>query len=109
MLLETVDYSAGVGSYTLASTPTTIDTIDNTKYRSAKYVIQATHASGFQTIEVLVMHDGTDVYITRYGLMFTASELAEFSVDKDGDNIRLLATPSNTNTSFKFTRTVVQA
>lgn len=27
MLLETVDYSAGVGSYTLASTPTTIDNI----------------------------------------------------------------------------------
>jgi hypothetical protein len=100
-------------NYYVASTTTVdqvIDSFDATVYRSAKYVVQCTHATlGYQTIEILVMHDGTNVYITRYGLMFTADELAEFSVAKDDDAIQLLATPTNTNTTFKFTRTVVQA
>ena len=100
-------------NYYVASTTTTdqvIDSFDSSLYRSAKYVVQCTHATlGYQTIEILVMHDGTNVYITRYGLMFTANELAEFSVAKDDDQIQLLATPTNTNTTFKFTRTVVQA
>lgn len=87
-----------------------IDTFDATVYRSAKYVVQCTHSTGgYQTMEILLMHDGTDVYITRYGLMFTGSQLATFDADKSGFNIRLLATPANTNTTFKFTRTVVQA
>jgi hypothetical protein len=87
-----------------------IDTFDASLYRSAKYVVQCTHATGgYQTIEILLMHDGTDVFITRYGLMFTGSQLATFDADKSGDDIRLLATPANTNTTFKFTRTVVQA
>ena len=86
-----------------------IDIFNSLIYRSAKYVIQASHSSGFQTIEVLIMHDNNDVYITRYGLMYTNSELATFSADRDGDDIRLLATPANADTTFKFTRTVVQA
>lgn len=86
-----------------------IDSFDATLYRSAKYVVQCTHGTDFQTIEILVMHNGTDVYITRYGLMYTADELATFSATKSGDDIQLLSTPANTNTTFKFTRTVVQA
>lgn len=87
-----------------------IDTFNATLYRSAKYVVQCTHSTGgYQTMEILLMHNGTDVYITRYGLMFTGSQLATFDADKSGSNIRLLATPVNTNTTFKFTRTVVQA
>jgi hypothetical protein len=86
-----------------------IDSFDATLYRSAKYVVQCTRGTNFQTIEILVMHNGTDVFITRYGLMFTSTELATFSATKSGDDIQLLATPANTNTTFKFTRTVVQA
>ena len=86
-----------------------IDSFDSTIYRSAKYVVQATHGTDYQTIEILIMHDGTDVYITRYGLMFTNMQLATFSANIDNGLVGLLATPANTNTSFKFTRTVVQA
>lgn len=86
-----------------------IDSFDSTLYRSAKYVVQCSHNTNFQTIEILLMHNDTDVYITRYGLMFTDQELATFSAIKTGDDIQLLSTPVNTNTTFKFTRTVVQA
>jgi hypothetical protein len=100
-------------NYYVASTTTTdqvIDSFDSSLYRSAKYVVQCTHASaGYQTIEILLMHDNTNVYITRYGLMFTGAQLATFNASKDGNVIKLLATPANTDTTFKFTRTVVQA
>ena len=86
-----------------------IDSFDGELYRSAKYVVQTTHGTDYQTIEILLMHNGTNVYITRYGLMYTNTELASFTATKSGNSIRLLATPANTNTSFKFTRTVVQA
>jgi hypothetical protein len=91
------------------SNPANIDSIDATVYRSAKYVIQCTHGTDFQTIEILLMHDGTNVYITRYGLMFTNDELATFTADLDGDTIFLDAVATYPNTMFKFTRTVVQA
>lgn len=86
-----------------------IDAFNAVVYRSAKYVIQSTHNNDFQTIELLLMHDGTNVYITRYGLMYTNTELATFSAFKDGDDVVLTATPAYSNTTFKFTRTVVQA
>lgn len=86
-----------------------IDAFNADVYRSAKYVIQSTYNNDFQTIELLLMHDGTNVYITRYGLMYTNTELATFSAFKDGDNIVLTATPSHAGMTFKFTRTVVLA
>lgn len=86
-----------------------IDSIDGSIYRSAKYVIQCTHGTDFQTIELLIMHDGTNVYITRYGLMYTNDELATFTADMDGDGIFLDAVTAHDNTTIKFTRTVVQA
>jgi hypothetical protein len=86
-----------------------IDSLDATVYRSAKYVIQCTHGTDFQTIELLLMHDGTNVYITRYGLMFTNDELATFTADLDGDTIFLDADATYPNTMVKFTRTVVEA
>ena len=86
-----------------------IDHIDGLVYRSAKYVIQCTCGNKFQTIEVLLMHNGTDVYITRYGLMYTDDELATFTADMDGTGIFLDAVTTYDNTTIKFTRTVVQA
>ena len=100
---------AGYYDATLTTANQAIDSFDSTTYRSAKYVIQASHSSDYQTIELLIMHNGTNVYVTRYGLMYTNAELATFTATIDGSNIQVLTTPVNVNTSFKFTRTVVQA
>jgi hypothetical protein len=89
-----------------------LDSMDASVYRSAKYVIQSNHASeGFQTIEILLMHDGANAYITRYGLMYTENELALFTASFDSINntLNLLTTPQFNNVSYKWTRTVVQA
>lgn len=87
-----------------------VDSFDSLLYTSVKYVVQATYSTEVQTIEILVMHDGTDVYITRYGLMYTgANELASFTADLISGQINLKATVANANTTIKFTRTSVQA
>lgn len=91
-----------------------IDSFDGNLYMSAKYVVTCNLPGALppesQTIEILVMHDGTNVYITRYGLMYTGSaELASFTADKDVHDIRLKADVANANTTIKFTRTSVQA
>lgn len=94
-----------------SGTDLVIDAFDAALYRSAKYVIQCSYTTHFQTIEMLVMHDGVDVHITRYGLMFTHDELAEFTAEYDvaTNTINVLASVVNPSTIIKFTRTVVQA
>lgn len=87
-----------------------LDVTDADLYRSVKYVVQATSDTAYQTIEVLIMHDGTDAYITRYGLMYTDTELATFSAYLNGSSeLRFLTTPLQENVSFKWTKTLVQA
>ena len=95
---------------TTTATDQVIDSFDGEIYRSAKYVIQTTHGTDYQTIEILVIYNGTNVYITRYGLMFTNTELAEFSAQYNVNNtIEVLADVANPSTTIKFTKTVVQA
>ena len=101
---------ANYGSTTTTTADQQLDLTDATLYRSVKYVVQTTHpVIGFQTIEILIMHDGTSAYVTRYGLTFTSSELAEFSADYIEDQLVLLVTPLEENLSFKWTKTLVQA
>lgn len=71
-------------------------------YRSAKYLVQMTNGTDYHTSEVSVLHDGTDVYITEYGTMYTASSLGTITADISGDYVRLLVTPANvSNTVVK--------
>lgn len=105
---------SGEYSATLAGADQVIDAFDGNLYMSAKYVVQATLPGALppevQTIEILVMHDGTNVYITRYGLMYTgANELVSFTALKDVHEIKLIANVANDATTIKFTRTSVQA
>ena len=46
---------------------------------------------------MLVIHDGTTAYKTEYGSIFT-SELSTFDVDINGNDVRVLAGVTTTNT-----------
>ena len=69
-----------------AGTPTTIDTIDNTQYRSAKYVIQVTNGATYQVMEALVISNGTTATITTYGTINTGSNLGVLSASVASGN-----------------------
>lgn len=68
--------------------------------KAIKYVINATHASaGTHAAEVLLINDGTDAYFVQYGDVYSNSSLFSLSADVNSGNMRLLITPTNTNTT----------
>ena len=82
----------------------TLDTFDKTVYRSAKYTVSVsdteTGALGhYETADVNVTHDGTNVYFSEFGRVGNStSNLVTFSTDISGNDVRLRGTISNTNT-----------
>ena len=85
---------------TTAITQVAIDTFAAATFRSARYTIQATNStdSTYHITEVLLIHDGTNAYITEYGTMFTGSSEGTISADIAAGNVRLLVTPASTDT-----------
>jgi hypothetical protein len=70
--------------------------------KAVKYVIMASHATaGTHAAEVLLINDGSNAYFVQYGDAYSGSSLFSLSSDISGGNMRLLATPANTNTTFK--------
>ena len=88
-----------------------IDSYPASLYRSSKYIIQAVCSGvGIHSTEVMVLHDGTNVYITEYATIFTDTSLftVDASISGTGD-MELTVTPVNANTSFDVVRTSLAA
>ena len=96
-------------STTTTSSQTSVDSFSASTYRSAKYNVQITRGSEYQSTEISIVHDGSSSYGTEYATLKTGSSLATFSTDISGGNVRLLATPSSdTSTVFKLVRTLIE-
>ena len=98
-----------VTSTLTTTTETAVATLSSTIYRSAKFMIQVTEGSEYQVTEALMIHDGTDAFVTVYGTMFTGSAaLATFDADISGGSMRLLATSATTaSTVYKISLTAM--
>ena len=98
---------------TSATTATNISSFSASTFRSAKYLVQVTNNtdSTYHTTEILIIHDGTDTYMTEYGSMFTgAAAEATFTSDISSGSVRLLATPASTDSmTFKVVRQMISA
>ena len=72
---------------------TVVSTFNKAVYRSAKYVVTVENNGEFETRECLVIHDGTDSYITEYGILYTGSSLlGDTDVRITGSSVELLYT-----------------
>lgn len=82
-----------------------IDTYSVTKVRSVKYIIQATRGTQYHSTEVMMIHDGTTVYMTEYASIFTGGA-ALITIDSSisGGFVRLVVTPAGTNTTVRTAR-----
>ena len=89
---------------TTTTTDQVVDTFSASTYRTAKYIVQMSHSSGYHSNEILLVHDGSTVYMTTYAEVITASSLGTVDADINSGNVRLLVTPSNTNTDINVTR-----
>jgi len=87
-----------------------LDTWAHGTYRGAKYYISAnnTGKTELHNIECLVVHNGTDAFITTYNSNFTGSnELISLTADISGDNVRLRASGNEPNTAVKMYRVLL--
>jgi len=76
-------------------------------FRTTKYLVQVqeTGSSNFYSTEVFIMHDGSEVYMTQYGTLNTdSSPVTSIEADINSGNVRLLITPSVSNTTTKISR-----
>ena len=97
---------------TLSTTATgqVIHTLDASLFRSIKYMIQISHGSDYQVQEILLLHDAVDTYLTQYAQLLSGNNLvlATYDADLSGGNMRLLVSPTYTNTTFKIYGTAVR-
>ena len=81
-----------------------VDSFQTASYRTAKYLVQMTAGTNYHSTEILLIHDGTTVYMTEYGTIFTSASLGTFDGDISSGLVRLLVTPANINTTIKIQR-----
>ena len=90
------------------TTDTVVDQFPLATYRVAKYTIKVSDNTGFQAIEILLVHDSINSFITVYGsLSTTGIDLASFSTDVVGGNVQLLGTSVNSSASVNLLGTYV--
>ncbi len=86
---------------------TTIDSWAKADYRGAKYYISADDQNNghISNLECLVVHDGSDAYITSYNEHNSNTSLVTLTADIDSsNNVRLIGNPSSADVKIKFYR-----
>jgi hypothetical protein len=84
------------GITTVASTSaTTIDTLPIATYRSARFQVQITQSSDYQSTDLMVIHNGTNANLIEYGSIATNEYLASFSSTISGSDLLLQASMVN--------------
>jgi hypothetical protein len=73
----------------------TIDTLPISIYRSARFQVQITQSTDYQSTDLMVVHNGTTANIIEYGSVATNDYLASFSSTISASNLLLQATMSS--------------
>ena len=95
-------------SYTTSSNAqVSIDSFATALYRSAKYQIQMTSGTSYQTLEVLLLHDNTNVYITQYASLANNAAVGTFAATITSGTLNLLFTGVSAVTTVKLARTTI--
>jgi len=83
-----------------------IDSWSKALYRTVKYIIQATQSTRWQCVEALVIHDGTDAYITQFADIKTGDNIiSNLTAQVVGSQVNLSVLPtSSTATTFRVTK-----
>ena len=92
------------------SNNTIIDTFPISAFRSAKYTIKSSCDIGYQALEVLLLQDSINTYITVYASLSSAPLGAEtilVTANITSGNVNLLASPYSSNTVVNLMGTYV--
>ncbi len=102
-----------VNAISYTSTTTTVDQVIDSvaisAYRAATYCIATVSGTDVQYTEVYIVHDGTNVQITEIGTITSGPNLATYTADISGGNMRLLSTPVNASTLYTSVSVLISA
>jgi hypothetical protein len=107
LLLDSL-YLLDANTFTTSSTAqVSVDSFASATYRSAKYQAQITSGSSYHVIELLLVHNGTTVYLSQYGEIFTGVSLGTFDATITTGTLNLLFTPTNAITTIKVAKNLI--
>ena len=94
------------------NTVTTVDSFDKATYRTAKYLIQVTQGSKYTSSEVLLVHNGTDSFMSEYAVIELGASRIPMTVSTSisSNNVLLRVTitdAASTNATVKVARTLI--
>ena len=89
---------------TSSSGQVVLDKFPITQLASAKYFVQANNSTNYQTTEIVLVQDGTNVWLTEYGSIQTGPSLGTFTADISGGDVRLLFTAVNNINTIRSVR-----
>jgi hypothetical protein len=99
-------------SNVVVTTNTVIDQFGPGTFRTAKYIISASGDDGFQSVETLLIHDGTTSYITIYGSICSnnTADIIELSSNINGvsGNVAVYATGASANLKVNLVSTYIK-
>ena len=76
-------------------------------YRTAKYLVQVSSESKFQSSEILLIHSGSKSYTTEYAQLSPNGLFTKIFSDISESQVRLIASSSFDSCSINFTRTLI--
>lgn len=85
----------------------TFDSFVASTYRSAHYMVQMASGTDYHTIQLSLIHDGTNVYLAQYGEIFDNVSLGTFDATIASGNVNVQITPANAVTAVKAAVTLI--
>ena len=91
-------YQKGIEYTTSTTAAINVDTWGTTSYRSAKYAITTSCNinPGYEIIELTVLHDGSNVYLSQYGQIRTRN-MGTFDASVVSGNVYVYFTPATSD------------
>jgi len=96
---------------TTGTTALTLSTIYSSgTYNGGEFIVKATNSTNIEITKVLVITDGSNVYMTVYGDVFVSTDLVSIDFTYTGANVNMVVTPvagTSGTTTVKVTGTLV--
>lgn len=92
---------------TSSTSQTTVYSFNKSQYRTAKIIAQLTSGTSYHAIELILIHDGTTVYLSQYGEVTSGTSLGTFDATISGSDVLLQLTPVNSSTTVKVASTLI--
>ena len=85
---------AAIGQSGISGSSSVIIDTFSTDYASAKYLVQLVDGSNIHTEEILLIQDGTNVYMNQFSVVTNNGELGIFDADISGNVVQLTFQPN---------------